>query len=221
MRRYDVIAEICDHMLSLGWAPYQNDHEDANGQFEMNWGFDDALVTADRHSFFKFMVKSIAEKHGLRATFMPKPFAGLTGSGCHVHLSIWDKAGKKNTFADDKDEMGLSAQGYHFLGGIMNHATGMAAITNPTVNSYKRINAPRTALRRDLVAEHDHLDRQQPHPHGARAGARPLRAAPARTAPPTRICCRPRSSPPASTASPRRPIPANATTSTCMPKATR
>ena len=144
MRRYDVIAEICDHMLSLGWAPYQNDHEDANGQFEMNWGFDDALVTADRHSFFKFMVKSIAEKHGLRATFMPKPFAGLTGSGCHVHISIWDKAGEKNTFADDKNDLGLSAQGYNFLGGIIAHATGMAAITNPTVNSYKRINAPRT-----------------------------------------------------------------------------
>jgi glutamine synthetase len=144
MRRYDVIAEICDNMLSLGWGPYQNDHEDANGQFEMNWNFADALVTADRHSFFKFMVKSIAEKHGLRATFMPKPFARLTGSGCHVHLSIWDKAGKKNTFADTHDELGLSPQGYHFLGGIMSHATGMAAITNPTVNSYKRINAPRT-----------------------------------------------------------------------------
>src|SRR3712207_3827237 len=130
MRRYDVIAEICDHMLSLGWGPYQNDHEDANGQFEMNWNFDDALVTADRHSFFKFMVKSVAEKHGLRATFMPKPFPGLTGSGCHVHLSIWDKSGKKNTFADGDNEMGLSAQGYNFLGGIMSHATGMAAITN-------------------------------------------------------------------------------------------
>ncbi len=144
MRRYDVIAEICDNMLALGWGPYQNDHEDANGQFEMNWNFADALVTADRHSFFKFMVKSVAEKHGLRATFMPKPFAGLTGSGCHVHLSIWDKAGKKNTFADERDDLGLSPQGYHFLGGIMSHATGMAAITNPTVNSYKRINAPRT-----------------------------------------------------------------------------
>jgi len=144
MRRYDVIAEICDNMLELGWAPYQNDHEDANGQFEMNWAFADALVTADRHSFFKFMVKSIAEKHGLRATFMPKPFAGLTGSGCHVHLSIWDKTGKKNTFADNANELGLSQQGYHFLGGIMSHATSMAAITNPTVNSYKRINAPRT-----------------------------------------------------------------------------
>src|SRR5579883_2911633 len=75
MRRYDVITEICDSMLELGWAPYQNDHEDANGQFEMNWLYDNALVTADRHAFFKYMVKSIAERHGLRATFMPKPFS--------------------------------------------------------------------------------------------------------------------------------------------------
>ncbi|WP_275406493.1 type III glutamate--ammonia ligase [Rhodoligotrophos defluvii] len=144
MRRYDVIAEICDCMQQLGWGPYQNDHEDANGQFEMNWAFADALVTADRHAFFKFMTRSLAEKHGLRATFMPKPFPGLTGSGCHVHLSLWDKAGKKNNFADAKDPLGLSAQGYNFLGGIMKHAASMAAITNPTVNSYKRINAPRT-----------------------------------------------------------------------------
>ena len=144
MRRYDVIAEICDYMLELGWEPYQNDHEDANGQFEMNWNFDDALVTADRHSFFKFMVKSIAEKHGLRATFMPKPFKGLTGNGCHVHISVWDPSGKANAFVDTTDEMGLSQQGYNFLGGIMKHAEALAAITNPTVNSYKRINAPRT-----------------------------------------------------------------------------
>ncbi len=144
MRRYDVISEICDYMLELGWGPYQNDHEDANGQFEMNWNFDDALVTADRHSFFKFMTKSIAEKHGLRATFMPKPFPGLTGNGCHVHISVWDKAGTTNVFLDGTDEMGLSQQGYNFLGGIMRHAEALAAITNPTVNSYKRINAPRT-----------------------------------------------------------------------------
>ena len=96
MRRYDVVAEICDYMLDLGWGPYQNDHEDANGQFEMNWEFDDALVTADRHSFFKFMVKSVAEKHGLRATFMPKPVEGLTGNGCHAHISVWDLDGKVN-----------------------------------------------------------------------------------------------------------------------------
>ncbi|MCB1521625.1 MAG: type III glutamate--ammonia ligase [Hyphomicrobiaceae bacterium] len=144
MRRYDVISEICDCMLELGWGPYQNDHEDANGQWEMNWNFDDALVTADRHAFFKFMAKSIAEKHGLRATFMPKPFLGLTGNGCHTHISVWDKSGSENRFHDATDEMGLSEQGYHFLGGIMRHAEALAAITNPTVNSYKRINAPRT-----------------------------------------------------------------------------
>ena len=144
MRRYDVIAEICDHMLALGWKPYQNDHEDANGQFEMNWEYDDALKTGDKHSFFKFMVKSVAEKHGLRATFMPKPFKGLTGNGCHAHISVWDLDGKVNAFADKDMPFGLSAKGKTFLGGIMKHASALAAITNPTVNSYKRINAPRT-----------------------------------------------------------------------------
>ncbi len=144
MRRYDVITEICDYMLELGWGPYQNDHEDANGQFEMNWEFDDALITADKHSFFKFMVKSVAEKHGLRATFMPKPFKGLTGNGCHCHISVWDTDGKTNVFADKSMDFGLSSEGRQFLGGIMKHASALAAITNPTVNSYKRINAPRT-----------------------------------------------------------------------------
>jgi glutamine synthetase len=152
MRRYEVIREICDYMLDMGWGPYQNDHEDANGQFEMNWDFDDALVTADRHSFFKFMTKSVAEKHGLRATFMPKPIEGLTGNGCHAHISVWDAPGaasKINVFATDKGEgptgeLGLSEKGKYFLGGIMKHASALAAITNPTVNSYKRINAPRT-----------------------------------------------------------------------------
>jgi glutamine synthetase type III len=152
MRRYDVVREICDYMLDLGWGPYQNDHEDANGQFEMNWEFDDALATADKHSFFKFMVKSVAEAHGFRATFMPKPIEGLTGNGCHVHVSVWDAPGaaaKTNVFATeagkgDTGELGLSEKGAQFLGGIMRHATAMAALTNPVVNSYKRINAPVT-----------------------------------------------------------------------------
>ena len=144
MRRYDVIREICDAMLALGWGPYQNDHEDANGQFEMNWDYNDVLITADRHAFFKYMVKSIAEKHGLRATFMPKPFGHLTGNGCHAHISIWDNAGKKNLFHDPKGELGISKLGYNFLGGLIHHATALTAISNPTVNSYKRINAPRT-----------------------------------------------------------------------------
>lgn len=145
MRRYDVIKEICDAMISLGWGPYQNDHEDANGQFEMNWDFDDALVTADRHAFFKYMTKAIAEKHGLRATFMPKPFSNLTGNGCHAHVSLWDTTGKKNLFDDPEGELGVSALGYNFMGGLMAHAQAMCAITNPTVNSYKRINAPATS----------------------------------------------------------------------------
>jgi glutamine synthetase type III len=142
MRRYDVVAEICDAMLTLGWKPYQNDHEDANGQFEMNWAYDDALITADRHAFFKYMTRSIAEKHGFRATFMPKPFMDLTGSGCHAHVSLWKDG--RNVFADKSDELGLSQEGYHFIGGIIHSADALAAITNPTVNSYKRINAPRT-----------------------------------------------------------------------------
>ncbi len=144
MRRYDVLREIADYMMEMGWNPYQTDHEDANGQFEMNWDFDDALATADRHSFFKFMTKSVAEKHGYRATFMPKPVEGLTGNGCHAHVSVWNLDGTQNAFADDGSELGLSDRGRHFLGGIMTHATAMAAITNPTVNSYKRVNAPRT-----------------------------------------------------------------------------
>jgi glutamate---methylamine ligase len=142
MRRYGVISEICDGMLKLGWNPYQNDHEDANGQFEMNWDYGDALVTADRHAFFKYMVKSIAEKHEMRATFMPKPFSSLTGNGCHIHISLWKD--NKNVFEDEKDELGISSIGYAFIGGIIHSADALAAILNPTVNSYKRINAPRT-----------------------------------------------------------------------------
>ncbi len=144
MRRYDVIADICQTMIDLGWGPYQNDHEDANGQFEINWDYSECVTTADRMAFFKFMVKSIAENHGLRATFMPKPFARLTGNGCHVHISLWNRDQSANLFADDDDEMGLSPACYHFLGGIMKHAAGLCAITNPAVNSYKRINAPAT-----------------------------------------------------------------------------
>src|SRR5215475_9809927 len=144
MRRYDVVAEICDAMVSLGWKPYQNDHEDGNGQFEMNWEFDSALRTADKHAFFKYMVKSIAEKHGLRATFMPKPFSNLTGSGCHVHVSLWSSKDGGCLFADSSDAMGLSKAAYHFIGGVIHSAQGLCAITNPVVNSYKRINAPPT-----------------------------------------------------------------------------
>ena len=142
MRRFDVLSEICDSMIKLGWKPYQNDHEDANGQFEMNWDYADCLVTADRHAFFKFMVKTIAEKHDLRATFMPKPFENLTGNGCHAHISLWK--GKKNIFLDKHDKLGLSKTAYNFLGGIMKHASSLSTFFNPTINSYRRINAAPT-----------------------------------------------------------------------------
>tara|TARA_B100000029_G_scaffold464209_1_gene498032 strand:- start:781 stop:2136 length:1356 start_codon:yes stop_codon:yes gene_type:complete len=144
MRQYDLIKAICDSMIWLGWGPYQNDHEDANGQFEMNWDFADCLQTADRHVFFKFMVRTLAEKSGLRATFMPKPFINKTGNGCHAHLSVWNKKGK-NLFLDKKDKLGLSKTAYNFMGGITNSAEALTAWFNPTINSYKRINAPVTA----------------------------------------------------------------------------
>jgi glutamine synthetase type III len=144
MRRFDLIGEICDAMQTLGWGAYQNDHEDANGQFEMNWAYDTSLKTADRHAFFKYMVKTLAEKHGLRATFMPKPFANLTGNGCHAHVSLWSTKRKGNAFADPKGELGLSRTGYGFIAGLIHNGEALAAITNPTVNSYKRINAPVT-----------------------------------------------------------------------------
>ena len=142
MRRYDLIKEICDSMIEMGWSPYQNDHEDANGQFEMNWDYSDCLVTADRHAFFKFMVKTLSEKHGLRATFMPKPFENLTGNGCHAHVSVWK--GKKNVFLDNSDKLGLSKIAYNFLGGVIKNAESLSAFFNPTINSYRRINAPPT-----------------------------------------------------------------------------
>ncbi len=143
MRRYDVISELCDAMQALGWGAYQNDHEDANGQFEMNWAYADALTTADRHAFFKYMAKAIAEKHGLRATFMPKPFVDLTGSGCHAHVSLWQ--GGRNLFEDEGAELGISSLCRRFLGGVLANAEALAALTNPTVNSYKRLNAAGTS----------------------------------------------------------------------------
>ncbi|MDF1813664.1 MAG: type III glutamate--ammonia ligase [Verrucomicrobiales bacterium] len=143
MRRYDLISRICTYMEELGWGPYQNDHEDGNGQFEMNWEFTECLQTADRHAFFKFMVRSLTEEAGLKATFMPKPKSTLTGNGSHVHVSLWNDKGA-NLFEDPAGELGLSETAYHFLGGILNHASALSAITNPTVNSYRRLHGATT-----------------------------------------------------------------------------
>lgn len=149
MRRFGFIGPLLEAMESLGWGPYQADHEDANGQFEINWTFSDAVTTADRHAFFKVMVKSMAEAQGLRASFMPKPFSDLTGNGCHTHLSLWGAPGTpragENLFHDPAGELGLSQLAYHFLGGLIAHAPALCAITNPTPNSYRRLAAPPTS----------------------------------------------------------------------------
>ena len=145
-RNLDVMITLIKYMQELGWSPYANDHEDANCQFEINWVYSDALTTADRHTFYKWMVKTIAEEQGLLATFMPKPFANLTGNGAHLHMSLWDEENQENLFLDQEDRNGLSQLAYWFMGGILKHAKALAAVADPLVNSYKRLisGAPRS-----------------------------------------------------------------------------
>lgn len=143
MRQFDFISMLVSYMEQLGWEPYQCDHEDANGQFELNWTYSDALTTADRHVFFKYMVKTLAEQRGLTASFMPKPFSHLTGNGAHIHMSLWNDG--SNAFWDETDELGVSHLGYEFLAGVLNHACGLSALCAPTVNSYRRLGATMTS----------------------------------------------------------------------------
>ena len=140
-RNYEFISTLSKYQNELGWGNYANDHEDANGQFESNFDYDDALVTADRAIFFRYMVHAMAQERGYLVTFMPKPFAHLTGNGAHLHISLWDPAGDTNLFAGDDDPrgLGLSKLAYSFLGGVIDHAEAVLAIGAPTVNSYKRI----------------------------------------------------------------------------------
>ena len=145
-RNLDVMTTLVRYMQELGWDPYANDHEDANCQFEINWVYSNAMTTADRITFFKWMVRTVAEQHGLWATFMPKPFGHLTGNGAHYHLSLADLKTGRNLFLDESSEYGLSQLGRWFMGGILRHARGLSAITAPLVNSYKRLiaGAPRS-----------------------------------------------------------------------------
>ena len=139
VRHHPVISEIRDCMFELGWAPCQGNHGSAHARFEMNWHCADTLITADRHVFFQFMVESIAEKHGLRATFMPRPSAH--GNACHARVSMWDRDGRRNLFLDKPDAPGLSRLGGNFLGGLTRHARELCAFFNPAVNGYQRSNA--------------------------------------------------------------------------------
>jgi glutamine synthetase len=138
-RNYEFLATVSRYVNELGWGNYANDHEDANGQFEQNFEFSDALTSADRAIFFRYMVHTLAEKAGKIATFMPKPFSTLTGNGGHFHMSLWD--GDTNLFLDEDDPrgLGLSELAYNFIGGLKKHAKAYIAVTAPTVNSYKRL----------------------------------------------------------------------------------
>jgi glutamine synthetase len=135
-----ILDDLSRHLRAVGIDVYQIDHEDANGQFEINFTYADALKSADNMIFFKMAASEIAHAHGAIATFMPKPFSNRTGTGSHFHLSI-GTATQKNAFYDQSDRrgMGLSQLGYWFLGGLLEHAPALTAICAPTVNSYKRL----------------------------------------------------------------------------------
>lgn len=121
----------------MGFVIETSHHEVAPAQHEIDFKHDEALITADNIMTFKLTVKTIARRHGLHATFMPKPKAGVNGSGMHIDMSLLKDG--KNIFADESDENGLSKEAYYFIGGLMKHIKGMMAVTNPLVNSYKRL----------------------------------------------------------------------------------
>ncbi len=137
----DYLQELTLALNSLDWGVYQTDHEDANGQYEINFDYQDALTTADRVTFFKMASSQIAKKYGAIATHMAKPFADRTGSGLHVHFHLADVETGESVFNDNSDTRGLgcSETGYHFVGGVLKHARALCAVTCPTVNCYKRL----------------------------------------------------------------------------------
>ena len=135
------LQELTNALNHLGWGVYQTDHEDANGQFEVNFEYSNAMTTADRVIFFKMCTSQIAKKFGAIASHMPKPFSDRTGSGLHIHYHLADVESGKTLFVDvsDKRNLGCSQLAYHFLGGVLRHAQALCAVTSPTVNCYKRL----------------------------------------------------------------------------------
>ncbi|ANK67270.1 type I glutamate--ammonia ligase [Loigolactobacillus backii] len=131
--RRDIVLE----MENMGFEVEASHHEVAPGQHEIDFKYSNALAAADKIQTFKLIVKTVARKHGLHATFMPKPLDGINGSGMHMNMSLFHDKG--NAFFDEKGEMQLSDDAYHFLAGLLSHAHGLTAIANPTVNSYKRL----------------------------------------------------------------------------------
>ncbi|WP_326731714.1 type III glutamate--ammonia ligase [Streptomyces phaeochromogenes] len=143
-RMYDHLTAVSKAMNSLGWGNYANDHEDGNGQFEQNFAYADAMTTADRVITMRYLVSVLAEQRGMIATFMPKPFTDRTGTGMHMHLSLWRDGEAAFPDASDAHGLGLSPLAYSFIGGILDHARALQAVIAPTVNSYKRTGAVST-----------------------------------------------------------------------------
>lgn len=143
MDNFSWLDKVATCINNLGWDLYSFDHEDANGQFEFDFNYADALTTCDRLTFFRMMAKHYAEEEGLLATMMPKPFADKTGNGAHFNMSLYDLKTGKNLFAcDPKDDprgIGLTPLGYQFVAGILKHGRALCAVFAPTVNSYKRL----------------------------------------------------------------------------------
>ena len=137
----DYLRDMMEGMRRIGWDVYQSDHEDANGQYEINFVYTDALTTADRYTFFKMMSSQYAQKYGAIATHMAKPFTDRTGSGGHIHFHLADVATGENLFLDEQDPqgLGLSRLAYSFIGGIFAHAQALCCVNSPTVNCYKRL----------------------------------------------------------------------------------
>jgi glutamine synthetase len=137
---WDHLIRVSKYVNELGWGNYANDHEDAWGQFEQNWEYDEALVTADRTIFFRYMIHMLAHEAGMTATFMPKPFSNLTGNGLHTHMSLWSTDDRPLFEGDDDPHgLGLSTLGRQFLAGQLEHGLAMSSLILPSVNSYKRI----------------------------------------------------------------------------------
>ena len=136
------LTEVSKNLDAMGWGNYANDHEDANGQFEQNWQFSDAMTTADRLILFRLMIHTLAQRQGWHGTFMPKPFSDKAGNGLHAHLSLWTADADEPLFPgsdNDAKGLGLSDIAYQFTAGLLAHATALVAVTNPTPNSYKRM----------------------------------------------------------------------------------
>jgi glutamine synthetase len=137
------LDKVATCINDLGWDLYSFDHEDANGQYEFDFMYTDALTMCDRYIFFRYMAKHYAKEEGLLATFMPKPFADKTGNGAHFNMSLYDKRSGRNLFSCDPREdprgLGLTELGYHFIGGLIKHGQALCAVYSPTVNSYKRL----------------------------------------------------------------------------------